>query len=141
MPVEMGMAMFHALDTQRHEHRCAFFVPTPHDYHAFASDLSGLDPLCHQNNDNRLVGQMYEWLRGVVPSGLFNSIPTVDVAAQYSHFKEDLQRVNGSAHGGTPSHEERRELMYQICSNANWWDWRETRMGKDEFPEIPLSWR
>src|SRR5258708_5085657 len=41
MPIEMGMALFHALHTQRHEHRCAFFVPTAHDYQAFASDLAG----------------------------------------------------------------------------------------------------
>src|SRR4051794_37796601 len=37
MPIEMGMALFHALHTQRREHRCLFFVPTAHDYHAFAS--------------------------------------------------------------------------------------------------------
>ena len=42
MPVEMGMALHQALSTQLHEHRCAFFVPSPHDYHEFASDLAGL---------------------------------------------------------------------------------------------------
>src|SRR5262249_17744050 len=31
MPLEMGMALFHALDTQRREHRCLFLVPNPND--------------------------------------------------------------------------------------------------------------
>lgn len=141
MPIEMGMAVFHALNTQRNEHRCSFFVPTPHEYHAFASDLSGLDPICHHNDDERLLSQMYEWLRSVVPSALFNSQPTVDVAEKYRHFKDDLTQINGGGERGSPSHSERRELMYQICSNSGWWDWRETRMGKDEFPSIPLAWK
>jgi len=42
MPIEMGMALFYALHTQRRDHRCAFFVPTAHAYTAFASDLAGL---------------------------------------------------------------------------------------------------
>jgi hypothetical protein len=44
MPVEMGMALFHALHTQRRDHRCLFFVSSAHEYKAFASDLAGLDP-------------------------------------------------------------------------------------------------
>ncbi len=141
MPVEMGMAVFYAITTQRNEHRCAFFVSTPHDYHVFASDLSGLDPMCHQSDDERLLSQMYEWLRGIVPSPLFNSQPVVHIAEKYRYFKSELARINGGGNVGSPSHNERRELMYQICAASGWWDWRETRMGKDEFPSIPLSWR
>src|SRR5215472_11424590 len=47
MPVEMGMALFHALQTQRVGHRCAFFVTAAHDYQVFAADLAGLDPLTY----------------------------------------------------------------------------------------------
>ncbi len=143
MPLEMGIALYHALNTQRHEHRCAFFVPTEHDYHAFASDLSGLDPLCHVNNDDRLVNQMYEWLRSVVDMsyGFFNSIPTVKVLQKYKRFKKELLKIKGSGDGEVPSHEERRELMYQICSKAKWWDWRVNRFGSNEFREIPLAWK
>ncbi len=139
MPIEMGMALFHALQTQHHEHRCAFFVPTAHDYQAFASDLAGLDPKCHENDETRILTDMYEWLRSVVPAPLFNKQPTVDVIGKYEDFKDRLQMVNGSAKDGRPSHEETREIMYQVCTDAGWWDWRETRMGKDEFPVVPLS--
>ncbi len=141
MPIEMGMAVFYALNTQRQNHRCAFFVPTQHEYHAFASDLSGLDPICHENNDKVLVGKLYDWLRDVVPSALFNSQATVDVVSLFNIFKEELKKINGAGEGGVPSHSERRELMYQICAKPGWWDWRETRMGKEEFPKIPLAWR
>jgi hypothetical protein len=55
MPIETGMAMFHALHTQRRDHRCAFFVSKPCDYHRFASDLSGLDPKCHNGEEECLV--------------------------------------------------------------------------------------
>jgi hypothetical protein len=75
MPLEMGMALYPALLTQSQEHRCAFFVPTPHDYRAFASDLAGLDPKCHNNDDLTLLVEMYLWLRSVVPREHFNSQP------------------------------------------------------------------
>lgn len=138
MPIEMGMGVFHALDSQRTAHRCAFFVPTHHDYQAFASDLAGLDPKCHENNDEIMVREVYNWLRGVVPTSLFNSCATVEVVAKYREFKTRLQNINGSENGRA-SHEERRELMYKICGECGWWDWRATRHGLDEFPEVPLS--
>lgn len=141
MPIEMGMALFHAIQTQLHDHRCAFFVPTPHDYQAFASDLAGLDPKCHGNDEVRLLTDLYEWLRGVVPAAMFNKQPTFDVVQKYQEFRDRLVTVNGSAGDGRPSHEEAREIMYQVCSDAGWWDWRGTRMGKEEFPIVPLSLR
>lgn len=139
MPIEMGMALFHALHTQHHEHRCAFFVPTAHDYQAFASDLAGLDPKVHDNDEARLLTDMYEWLRGVVPPALFNKQPTVDVLAKYKEFKDQMGTINVTSDNGRPSHDETRETMYQVCTDTGWWDWRETRMGKDEFPIVPLS--
>jgi hypothetical protein len=139
MPIEMGMALFHALHTQHLEHRCVFFVPTAYDYHAFASDLAGLDPKVHENDEMRILIDMYEWLRGVVPQPLFNKQPTVDVLTKYDEFKHRLNTIKVSSVDGRPSHDERREIMYQVCADAGWWDWRETRMGKDEFPIVPLS--
>jgi hypothetical protein len=139
MPNEMGMALFYALDTQRREHRCVFFVPTIHDYKEFASDLAGLDPKVHNNNDVRIVDDMYRWLRDVVPSALFNSQPARDVVDKFAVFKKKKSGVKGNGRGGQPSHEETREVMYQVCAEAGWWDWRETRLGKDEFPSVPLA--
>jgi hypothetical protein len=139
MPLEMGMALFHALHTQRREHRCMFFVPTAHDYKSFASDLAGLDPKIYNNEDGLILTHMYEWLRGVVPSALFNSQPTVDVLDKFAVFKARKDKVKGAGEGGRLSHEEKREVMYQVCGEAGWWDWRGSRMGKDEFPLVPLA--
>lgn len=141
MPIEMGMAVFHALATQRMDHRCAFFVPTPHAYQAFASDLAGLDPKCHNNDETRALFEMYDWLRGVAPHTLFNVVPTVNVATKYEEFKRQSALVEGSGEDGRPSHDESRELMYAICADCGWWDWRANRMGKDEFPAVPLAWK
>jgi len=138
MPLEMGMALFHALVSQRNDHRCIFFVPTPHEYKAFASDLSGLDPRCHHNDETLLVTAMYEWLRSIVPGNIFNSRPTVDIIAKFNEFKKRLKTIRGANGTGKPSHEERREIMYQMCSESRWWDWRKTRAGKAQFPPIPL---
>jgi hypothetical protein len=88
MPIEMGMALFHALYAQRREHRCLFFVPTSREYQFFASDLAGLDPKIHNNDDVRVLIEMYDWLRGIVPLQLFNSRPTVEVV-------KNLRRSNG----------------------------------------------
>lgn len=139
MPIEMGMALFHALDTQRREHRCLFFVPEAHDYKAFSSDLAGLDPRVHNNDPIRILTDTYEWLRSVVPSALFNSQATVDIIDKFAEFRDRTSRVRGSADSGRPSHEESRELMYGICSEVGWWDWRGNRMGKDEFPQVPIA--
>jgi hypothetical protein len=113
-------------------------VPTSHDYRAFASDLAGLDPRVHNNDDIRLLGDMYEWLRDVVPSALFNARPTVEVIDKFEVFKADKQRLRGAS-AGSASHDETRELMYLMCAACGWWVWRETRRGKDEFPPVPLA--
>jgi hypothetical protein len=141
MPIEMGMALFHALHTQRREHRCLFFVSTAHDYKTFVSDLAGLDPRVHNGDEVRLLTDMYEWLRGVVPSALFNAQPTVEVLDRFTEFKTRLANVRGSGLGGWPSHEETREIMYQVCGEVGWWDWRGNRMGKDEFPTVPIAFK
>lgn len=141
MPLEMGMALYHALDTQRREHRCLFLVPDPHDFRIFASDLAGLDPRCHHNDESTLVGEMTDWLRRVAPPAIINSTPTVEVKSQYTVFIERLALVRGGGKDGAPTYEETKEVMYQLCAEHGWWDWRATRAGKLEFPSIALAWR
>jgi hypothetical protein len=138
MPIEMGMALFHAMNDQHREHRCIFFVPTPHEHQAFASDLAGLDPKVHNNDCTCILTEMYQWLRDVVPPTLFNSQATVDVLDRFEEFKTMKNRVKGTGKEGRPSHAETREVMYRICAKKKWWDWRQNRGGKDEFPVIPL---
>ena len=139
MPVEMGMALFFALHSQRREHRCQFFVAAPHDYRVYASDLAGLDPKPHGGSEERILSDMYDWLRGIVPAALSNAQPTIAVVEQYHHFKNRIVRVRGSGPDGALSHDETREVMYQLCAELGWWDWRSNRMGKDEFPIVPLA--
>lgn len=140
MPIEMGMALFHALNTQRRQHRCAFFVTTPHDYHRFASDLAGLDPKNYENDEIQLVAGVYEWLRDV-GRPLVNDLPVADVKEKYNYFKRELERIQGNESDGLPSHDEAQELMFKICSECKWWEWRENKLGQLEFPLLPLSWK
>jgi hypothetical protein len=139
MPIEMGMALFHALHAQRREHRCIFFVSDIHAYKAFASDLAGLDPRVHGGDYTRLLIDMYEWLRRVVPTALFNSRPAVEVVDKFGEFEARRQRVRGSGDGGRASHDETREVMFTLCSELGWWDWRGNRLGKEEFPSVPIA--
>jgi hypothetical protein len=140
MPLEMGMALFHAYQTQRQEHRCAFFISTPHLYQAFVSDLAGLDPILHRNDDLLLASGVYEWLRNVVPPAIFNLQPSIEVTRRQNEFKARLSRLRGNGKDGLPSHAEVQELIYQICEEAGWWDWRAHKAGRMEFPPLPLSW-
>lgn len=137
MPIEMGMALFHALQTQRAEHRCAFLVPQAHDYQRFASDLAGLDPRQY-DDDTSLVGTTYEWLRDVSP--LANREATIRVGEKYEEFKTSIGRIRGGGRDGAPTHDEFQELIFKMCSDCGWWDLRANRMGRGEFPEVPLSW-
>jgi hypothetical protein len=141
MPLEMGLALYPALASQRADHRCAFFIAKPHDYKRFASDLAGLDPQCHNEDPATAVALMYEWLRAVVPATIFNSCPTVDVVAKFSEFEQRALGVKGSGNNGHPSHVELREIMYLVCEEARWWDWRLAKFGQSAFPRLPLSWR
>jgi hypothetical protein len=141
MPIEMGMALYPALLTQRQEHRCVFFVPKPHEYHHFASDLGGLDPRCHNNSDLTLVAEMYRWLTDVAPSAHINQVPVTKVQDKYQEFKRTLRMVAGSRSDGSPSHQETREVMYKICEEAQWWDWRQSAAGRAELRTVPLAWR
>ena len=139
MPIEMGMALFYALDTQRKEHRCLFFVPTDHEYREFASDLSGLDPEVHNNDEECVISQMYKWLRGVFePEALFNRKPTSNILDKYKDFKKLKKLLKGSGKNGSPSHDETRELMYVLATDCGWWEYRTSRIGSYEFPSIPL---
>lgn len=138
MPLEMGMALFHALTTQRTEHRCAFFVATPYDYQRFASDLAGLDPKPYDNDELTLVTCVYEWLRGL-ENPLTVKLATVKVKNKYKHFKEELGKIEGSGKDDHPSHDEAQELMIQMCSECKWWQWRDGIPGQLEFSSVPLS--
>lgn len=140
MPIEMGMALFHALNTQRRQHRCAFFVATSHDYKQFVSDLAGLDPNHYDNEELSLVSGVYKWLLDV-GKPLVNELSAVDVKEKYRYFKRELEKIEGSEKDDLPSHDESQELMYNICSECRWWEWREHKLGMLEFPPLPLSWK
>ena len=141
MPLEMGMAMYHALSTQHEHHRCTFLVGTPHMYQRFASDLAGLDPRCHNNDEKQALKAVYDWLRDLVPPMLFSVQATAHVVEKYDVFSERRSRLEGGGPEGEPTYDEVREVMYQVCSECGWWDWRTNRHGKEEFPETPLAWQ
>jgi hypothetical protein len=141
MPIEMGMALFHALQTQRAIHRCAFFIEIPHGHIVPASDLAGLDPKCYDSDPSKLVALVYDWLRSVVTEQLFNNVPTVQVQAKFKEFQKALKKIHGSGSKGRPNHNEAQELMYQLCGKYGWWDWRANKAGKIAFPPLPLSWK
>lgn len=140
MPIEMGMALFFALQTQHRDHRCAFFVSDEHSYKRYASDLSGLDAKSYNDDELLLLSTTYKWL--IDTSGpLANRVPPKEIEAGYLEFREAVKTVNGSGANGDLSHHEIQELMYQICSKRGWWDWRANKSGLLEFPEYPLSWK
>lgn len=141
MPLEMGMALFHALQTQRATHRCAFFIPTSNDYRVAASDLAGLDAIPYEGDELSCVARVYEWLRDGLRSLYTQRVPTITVVEQYRHFVTEMGRIEGSGRNGQLSHDEAQELMFSLCSESGWWDWRDNRSGQAEFPVVPLSRR
>jgi hypothetical protein len=141
MPIEMGMALFHALRTQRNDHRCAFFVRDGHNYQLAASDLAGLDPISYEGDEVSLVSCVYDWLRDGIQNALTMAVPTAAVRERYEQFQVEMQQMEGSGRDGVLNHNEAQELMYRICTGCGWWDWRENRAGQLEFREVPLQRR
>lgn len=139
MPLEMGMALFYALQTQHLEHACAFLVPDAHHYQRFASDLAGLDPLVYDRDEEKLLTDTFDWLREVAPPGFRSDEPTVNIVAGYSNFRSECTLYAGSGFDGRLSHVETRELMYRVASERGWWDWRQSRAGHLHFPTLPLA--
>jgi hypothetical protein len=80
-------------------------------------------------------------VRDIVPSTIFNSQPPKTVVDRYHIYKERLKNINGSGKSGYPSHDEKRELTYQVCEEIKWWDWRAARFGREEFPVVPILWK
>lgn len=141
MPIEMGMALFHALQTQRRFHRCAFFVASPHDHQIAASDLAGLDPIQYDGDEVYLIAGVYEWLRDVARNPITTPSPTGEIKDKFREFKSRMAKVDGSGRNQQPSHNEAQELMFQICSEYKLWDWRDNKAGQVAFPQVPLSWK
>ncbi len=139
MPLELGMAIFYCYNTSGDKHRYLFFVPTEYDYQRFISDLSGLDPTIHHSNDMDIMTGVYDWLRNVA-GPLENDIPTNTVQEKYKLFKENLKQVIGSGTDNLPTHDEAQELMYRMCADWGWWEWR-IGATKKYFPMLPLSFK
>jgi hypothetical protein len=139
MPLEMGMALFYALQTQHLDHACAFLVPDAHLYQRFASDLAGLDPLVYDHDEPKLISVTFEWLREVAPPGFRSVEPTVTVVAAYEEFRQECMGFVGSGPGGRLNHGETREVMYRHAERHGWWDWRHNKLGRTVFPLVPLA--
>jgi hypothetical protein len=139
MPIEMGMGLFHALQTQRRDHRCAFFVTSPYLYRQFASDLAGLDPISYDCEDALLAG-VYEWFRDSIRVVSIPK-PTPEIIDNFEEYRRLLGGLRGSGKNGGASHHERQELMYQVCSKSGLWQWRANVLGMEAFPELPLAWK
>lgn len=137
--LELGMALNPALQGLD-KHRCALFVATQHEYQEFVSNLAGLDPTCYHRNEIELMKGLYEWLRDGVGAALSRQA-TVETAQKYAEFKCRLLNVNGSGKSARPSHAERQELMFRLCEECKWWDWRRNRAFQDRFPSVPIAWK
>lgn len=137
MPIEMGMGLFHALQTQRRAHRCAFFVPN-REYQVAASDVLGLDPKYYELDDVSIMACVYDWLRGI--NAAFNVQPTVEIVDKFKVYKSRFSELKGSGKNGEPTHDEAQELMFEMCTAWKWWQWRATPL-QAEFPIHPLSWK
>jgi len=138
MSLEMGMALFHALQTQRGSHRCAFFVDSPHEYQMAASDLAGLDPISYGDPESMVV-KAYEWFRDTIRSPLTSPRTGADIKAIFQEYQNRKILIVGSEEHGQLSHAEFQELIFQVCSENHLWDWRDNKAGQVAFPPVPLA--
>jgi hypothetical protein len=141
MPIEMGMALFHAMNTQLIEHRCCFFSSEPNDYKVFSSDLAGLDAKNHENDDSRLVGIVYEWLINNGPGLIMTNLPIAEIQEGYHIFLSKLEQVEGGNFDKSVLYREARELILQTCEELGWWTWRKDTTGRIDFPEVKIKWK
>jgi hypothetical protein len=139
MPLEMGMALFYALQTQHRDHACAFLVPDAHHYKRFVSDLAGLDPLVYDRDERKLLRDTFDWLREVAPPGFRSDEPTANIVSGYTDFRSGCESYVGSGSNGSLSHGETREVMYRVAAERGWWDWRQSKAGQLHFPSVPLA--
>ncbi len=72
---------------------------------------------------------------------VLNLQPTPQIVQKFTEYRTKVALIDGSEENGRPSHDEMCEVMYEVCAEAGWWDWRQTRAGLEEFPVTPISWK
>jgi hypothetical protein len=148
MPLEAGMALFNAFNSQRNrdkndesfQHRFLLMTSQPHEHTIFASDLNGLDPMYHQNDEIEMITKVYTWLNNILKSRPeLKSLPITRIKEIYQEFISSLKDIKGGETSGEATHEETRELMYRICESYQLWDFRYSMSGREEFPEAQIQ--
>jgi hypothetical protein len=86
MPFEAGIAYtVHAMKPQRREHHMGVLDAKPYQYQASISDLAGLDPKAHENDPEKAVACVRDFLRR--KSGIVNLPGAAHVWNRYLAFQ------------------------------------------------------
>ena len=141
MPLEMGMALFYDFYSSETNHRCLFFVSKDYEHQKRVSDISGLDPVMHENNEMLILNYTYEFLQKHHASKEKYTISTKRLISIYSEYISKLENHFGSMSRNKIRWPARRELIFRICESQKLWEWRSTRRGRDHFPRVALEER
>ena len=72
---------------------------------------------------------------------MFSDAPTPAVKEAFAYCETLHAQLVGSGDGGQPRHDESQELMFQVCTEFGWWDWRKNKGGLLAFPYLKLVWK
>ncbi|MBI5136441.1 MAG: hypothetical protein HZA24_03785 [Nitrospirae bacterium] len=110
MPLELGVFIGarHFGDETQQRKNCLILDFEPYRYQAFISDIAGNDIQSHENNPERAIGHVRNWLndasgRKTIPGGR-------DIVRRYRLFRQELPNLCAKAHVTVD------ELMYNDYS-------------------------
>jgi hypothetical protein len=76
---------------------------------------------------------------GLYPRPYSTTVRPSKLSRKFSEYEQRVLKVRGCGDNGHPGHIELKEIMYLVCEEAQWWDWRLAKFGQSAFPKLPLS--
>ena len=118
MPLELGMDMGARRYQRKHsEKKFLILVATSYDYLKAASDLNGFDPKKHDNNAEKAVERVRDWIENHDPK---KADGAAKISASYLEFRSDLYDELVNNRGFNEEQAKNLQLSELVAEMKDW---------------------
>lgn len=120
MPLELGMDIGARIFHQDHsEKKFLILEATKYDYQKAASDLNGFDPKNHDNNAEKAVERVRDWIENHEPN---RADGAAKISSYYNEFRSDLYDELVNDRGFSEEQAKNLQLSELVSEMKHWLD-------------------